>query len=100
MTTDIRDPMMTSIRTGLFVLGLAAAIVHVVSYILVMAALDRRGYKTNVLLSRLYFFRYLGAYREATVKESGKTGPLFRVCITAIVLTLVFVVAGVLTPRG
>jgi hypothetical protein len=89
-----------TLRTILFTSGVAAAVVHVFSYILIMAALDRRGYKTNVLLSRLHFFRYLGAYREATVKETGKTGPLFRVCISASVLALIFVVAGLLAPRG
>lgn len=89
-----------TLRIVLFASGLAAATIHVLSYILIMAALDRRGYKINVLLSRLHFFKYLGAYRETTVKETGKTGPLFKVCIAAIVLALVFVVAGVLVPRG
>ena len=62
------------IRSVLLGFGLASALVHVVSYIMIMAALDRRGYKTNMLLARLYFGRYLKAYKEATVKETGKPG--------------------------
>jgi aspartokinase len=89
-----------TLSTVLFALGLAAAVILVLSYRLMMAALDRRGYKTNVLLSRLYFFRDLGAYREATVKETGRTGPLIRVCISSVVLAFLFVVAGFLAPRG
>jgi hypothetical protein len=89
-----------TLRTILFALGLAAVVVYVVSYILIMAALDRRGYKTNVLLSRLYFFKYLKAYRDATVKEAGKPGALYTICIAAIALALVLVIAGVLSPRG
>jgi len=80
-----------------FVLLLAgvSAIVHVVSYIMIMADLDRRGQKTNILLARLLFGRYLKAYKEATVKETGRTGPLYGVCITAILLALAFVVAAI-----
>lgn len=89
-----------TLRTILLALGGAAAIVHVASYIMIMAALDRRGYKTNIFLSRIFFGRYLRAYKEATVKETGKPGPLYTVCFTAILFTLVFVVAAIIvTPR-
>jgi hypothetical protein len=89
-----------TLRNILLALGGAAALIHVTSYILIMAALDRRGYKTNALLARLYFFRYVSAYREATVKETGRPGTLYTVCISAIVLALVFVATAVLLPRG
>jgi hypothetical protein len=65
------------IRNVLLGLGLASALVHVASYIMIMAALDRRGYKTNMFLARIYFGRYLKAYKEATVKETGKPGRLY-----------------------
>jgi hypothetical protein len=83
------------IRNGLLALAGVSAVVHVVSYIMIMADLDRRGQKTNILLARILFGRYLKAYREATVKETGRPGPLYRVCITAILFTLVFVVAAI-----
>lgn len=89
-----------TIRNVLLICGGASAIVHVASYIMIMADLGRRGYKTNVLLSRIYFGRYLKAYRDATVKETGRPGPLYRVCITAILITLVLVVAAILVTRA
>jgi hypothetical protein len=89
-----------TLRNVLLGLGGAAALVHLASYIMIMAALDRRGYKTNIFLARIFFYKYLKAYKEATVKETGKPGPLYGVCILAICLTLVLVVAAVIaTPR-
>ena len=88
------------IRTIFLGLGAAAALVHVASYIMIMADLDRRGYKTNILLARIFFGRYLKAYRDATVRETGKPGRLYSLCLLAIGLTLVFVIAAVLSPKG
>ena len=89
-----------NVRSVFLALGGAAALVHVTAYIMIMADLDRRGTKTNIFLARIFFGRYLKAYKEATVKESGKTGPLYGICLGAIVLTLVFVVAAIVAgPR-
>jgi len=88
------------IRTILLGLGGAAALVHVASYIMIMATLDRRGYKTNIFLARIFFYKYVKAYKEATEKETGKPGPLYGICIGAIVVTLALVVAAVLLPKG
>ena len=88
-----------TLRNVLLGLGGAAALVHVASYIMIMAALDRRGYKTNILLSRIFFYKYIKAYKEATVKETGKPGSLYNVCVVAICLTLVFVVAAIIVTR-
>lgn len=89
-----------SVREVFLGLGAAAALIHVASYIMIMAALDRRGYKTNMFLARIYFHRYVKAYRDLTEKETGAPGPLYRVCIGAILLTLAFVIVAVLAPRG
>ena len=88
------------IRTILLGLGGAAALVHVASYIMIMASLDRRGYKTNIFLARIFFYKYVKAYKEATEKETGKPGPLYGICIGAIVVTLALVVAAILLPKG
>ena len=88
-----------SLRTVLLTLGGISAFVHISSYIMIMAALDRRGYKTNMLLARIFFGRYLKAYKEVTVKETGKPGPLYGVCIWADLATLVFVVAAISVKR-
>ena len=64
-----------TLRNVLLALAGVSAIVHVTSYIMIMVDLDRRGYKTNILLARIFFGRYLKAYKEATVEESGEAGP-------------------------
>lgn len=89
-----------SLRTVLLTIGGISAFVHISSYIMIMAALDRRGHKTNMLLARIFFGRYLKAYKEVTIKETGRPGPLYGVCIGAILVTLVCVVAAVLIGRG
>jgi hypothetical protein len=88
-----------SLRNVLLGFGGAAAVVHVASYIMMMAALDRRGYKTNILLSRIFFYKYIKAYRDAMVKETGKPGPLYNVCLLAVCLTLVFVAAAIIATH-
>jgi len=80
-------------------LGLAALAVlfNIVIWILIMAALDRRGYKTNVLLARLLIFKYLSSYKEATRRETGKPGPLFYLWIVSINIAAVAFLAAVVT---
>jgi hypothetical protein len=88
------------IRKLLFVLAVAAALSHVVSLILIMAALDRRGYKTNMLVARIRPWKYLAAYKEATQKETGKPGPLYGLSILTINLALLLALAAILGPWG
>lgn len=77
-------------------LAVAAVLTNVVIFILIMAALDRRGYKTNILLSRIYWFKYLSAYKQATRKETGKPGRLYGLSVFTIILAVVAAVAGIL----
>lgn len=53
-------------RNVLLALGGVSALVDVASYIMIMAALDRRGYKTNILLSRIFVGKYIRAYKGVT----------------------------------
>jgi len=79
-------------------LGIAvlAIFTNVVTLILIMAALNRRGYKTNILLARIYTFKYLSAYREATRKETGQPGRLYSLWVFTIILAAAAAVAGFL----
>ena len=86
-----------SIRAIFFGLALAAVVANIVTLLLIMGALDRRGRKTSVLLARIYTFKYLKMYKEATRLETGNTGPLYGLWILTINLALVFAVAGVLS---
>jgi hypothetical protein len=88
------------IRKLLFVLGVAAILSNVVVLILIMAALDRRGHKTNMLLARMCPFKYLKAYKEATQREAGKPGRLYGLWIVTINLALVLAIAALFVPRS
>jgi hypothetical protein len=59
-------------------------IANVVFGIMIMAALDRRGIKTSILLSRLYILKYVSQYRSITIKETGKAGLLFYLWIISV----------------
>jgi hypothetical protein len=85
-----------NIRDIFFGLAVLAILANVVIFILIMAALDRRGYKTNILLSRIYTFRYLSAYKEATRKETGKSGCLHGLWVFTIILAAASAVVGFL----
>jgi hypothetical protein len=87
-----------TVRNVLFGIGLLAVLSNVAILILIMAALDRRGYKTNMLVARICPFKYLTAYKEATRNETGKTGPLYGLWILTINLTLAAALAGFLSP--
>jgi len=79
-------------------LGALAVLSNVVIWILIMAALDRRGYKTNILWARLLIFKYLSAYKEATKREIGKPGLLFYLWIGSINVAAVAFLVAVLGP--
>ena len=88
-----------SLRDILLGLVFLTALSNAVIFIMIMAALDRRGYKTNMFLARIYFFRYLNAYKEATRKETGRPGRLYGLWILTIILTLALALAAVLVRR-
>lgn len=88
-----------SLRSALLTIGVLTTLAHVVIMILIMAALDRRGQKTNPLLARIYVFKYVRAYKEATIKETGRPGPLYGLWIYTILGALVAVVASILVSR-
>ena len=89
------------VMRGLFLgLTLAAAFANVAIFIMITAALDRRGYKTNIFLARIHFFKYLSAYKELTRNETGRPGPLYGLWTVAIILTLVFALVAVVLSRG
>ncbi len=88
-----------TLRTILLVLAGAAILVNGLSIGMIMAALDKRGQKTNKFLVRLYFFKYLGAYRALTTKETGKPGPFYGLWIGSFIALLAFALAAILIAR-
>lgn len=77
-----------------FVVAVLSALWGVVDSILMAVALEKRGVGVNMLLFRVYFFRYLGEYRRLTLSETGKVGPLYYSYIVAMNVALVSAVAG------
>jgi len=78
----------------LFVVASISGLSGVVSLILIAAALYRRGIPVNVLFLGPLTFRYVRQYRQLTLKETGRVGPLFYSFVIAINLALVAAVVG------
>jgi hypothetical protein len=87
------------IRTLFLVLAGAAILVNGLSIGMIMGTLSKRGQKTNPFLVRLYFFKYLGAYRDITRRETGKPGPFYALWIGSFILILAFGLAAILVAR-
>jgi len=88
------------LRTALFTVAVLAILCNVVIIVLIIAALNRRGQKTNMLLIRLYVYKYVSAYRQITQKESGKPGRLYHLWVFTNILALAAALAGLLVPRA
>ncbi|MFH2107957.1 MAG: hypothetical protein ABII93_04745 [Chrysiogenia bacterium] len=58
-------------------LALACVVWAVVTAIRIAEFLDKRGLKTPFPFWGFYIFRNLGRYREVTIQETGKVGPLY-----------------------
>jgi len=88
-----------SIRTIILVLTGAAVLVNGCSLGMIMAALNKRGQKTNPFLVRLYFFKYLRDYKDITRKETGKPGPFYTLWSVSFLLILAFGLAAIIVAR-
>lgn len=82
--------------TAFLVVAVLSALWGVVDAMLIAVGLDKRGVPVNMVLFRLFFFRYLGQYKTATVRETGRVGPLYYSYITAMSLALVCAVIGLI----
>ena len=80
--------------TAFLVVAILSALWGVAAWVRIAIELDRRGIKVNMLLARLYVFRYLSQYKSVTLAETGKVGPLYHSYITSMVLALAFALIG------
>jgi hypothetical protein len=78
---------------------LIAALVFVGLYVIfammIVGELSKRGIKINYFLLRLLIIKYISQYKQITLKETGKVGPLYYPCIASVSLALVLAIAGV-----
>jgi hypothetical protein len=63
---------------------------------MIVHQLSKRGVKINFFLLRLYLIKYISQYKQITLKETGKVGPLYYPCLTSIALALVLAVVGLI----
>lgn len=78
--------------TLLIIIAALSIITFVVSSMVMVDYISRRGEKVNWVWIRLFIFSYVNKYRELTKKSSGKTGKLFYIWITSINIALVSVI--------
>lgn len=78
------------------VLAVACAVTGVVLMMAMTAAVRARGYKINWAFLRLFVLKYISDYRNITIKESGRPGPLFYPFVISMNLALLFAVLGLI----
>jgi len=80
-----------NVGTALLVMAVVSGTWGIVDAILVAVALDKRGIPINMVLFRIFIFRYLSQYRQITLRETGRVGPLYYSFIVAMNVALVCV---------
>ncbi len=81
---------------ALLILALVSVGSFVLFSILIVHELSKRGIKINFFLLRLYIIKYIHQYKQLTLKETGKIGPLYYPCIVSVNLALVLAIIGLI----
>lgn len=80
----------------LLILALVCVGLFVIFSMMIVHQLSKRGVKISFFWLRLYLIKYIQQYKQLTVKEAGKPGPLYYPCIISVNLALVFAVIGLI----
>jgi hypothetical protein len=80
--------------TVFIVLALIGVACGIAASMMIASFLSKRGVRINYLFIRLFIFGYVGRYRQITMEETGKPGPLFYLFVTSWNFALVFAVIG------
>jgi hypothetical protein len=83
-----------AVSTLFFVLALIGVACGIAASIMITSFLSKRGIKINYLFLRVLIFRYIRQYRQITMEETGKPGPLFCPFIASWNLALLFAIIG------
>ena len=78
----------------LLILALVFVGLFAIFSMMIVRDLSKRGVKINFVLLRLYLIKYISQYKQMTLKETGKVGPLYFPCIASVGLALVLAIAG------
>jgi len=87
---------MPGINTIFLVLAVACAAIGVALMMAMTKTVQARGHKVNWVFLRLFVLKYISDYRNMTIKESGRPGPLFYPFVISMNLALLFTVLGLL----
>ena len=79
---------------ALLIFALVSVALFVIFSIMIVHELSKRGVKINFILLRLYIIKYIHEYKQLTMKETGKIGPLYYPCIISVNLALVLAIVG------
>jgi len=74
--------------------AIACVCLYVIFSIMIVHQLLRRGVKINFFLLRLLIIKYIHQYKQITLEETGKVGPLFYPCIISVNLALVLAIVS------
>ncbi len=72
------------------ILAFVSVGVGIVSSMMIVAALSRRGKRINYVLLRIRLFQYVAQYKRMTLEETGRVAPLYYVCVWGYLAALVF----------
>ena len=79
---------------ALLILALVSVGLFVIFSMMIVHELSKRGVKINFILLRLYLIKYIHHYKQLTLKETGKIGPLYYPCIISVNLALALAIVG------
>ena len=79
---------------ALLIFALVFVGLFVIFSIMIVHELSKRGVKINFILLRLYIIKYIHEYKQLTLKETGKIGPLYYPCIISVNLALALAIVG------
>lgn len=78
------------------VMSLVSVAAAVIFSMMIVHEVSKRGVKINFFLLRLLIIKYIHQYKQMTLQETGKLGPLFYPCILSYSLALIFAITGLL----
>jgi hypothetical protein len=73
------------------IFAIACVCLYVIFSMMIVHQLSKRGVKINFFLLKLLIIKYIHQYKQITLEESGKVGPLYYPCIVSINMALVLV---------
>jgi hypothetical protein len=87
--------MNVSIVLGL--LAIICALGSVLTGVRIANDLRARGISANPALVRWMIFKYMAEYRRVTLKQTGRVGSLYHMCVIISALAALFAIGAILT---